>query len=220
MGNESYFGRIIGFEKNHIRDFKANIGIHEELHYGRPIYQMIVNHTRKKEYPEFFILKDNGIEHYTDKKLKKFNTILNRKLISIAPNGAVFLNQPKSVTAILLKKTYMERVKQKGLKAKFKNKAREFEKNSDEFNHYMELSNEKHALQWAIKILINSFFGVTGVPYCRYCNVNIAEAITSCGRHTIQQSEIFVNELFNNPEKSKNGQKLLKIIKKEFKNED
>ena len=214
MGNETYFGRIIGFEKNHIRDFKANIGIHEELHYGRPIYQKIVNYTKQKEYPSFFILKDNGIEKYDGKKLLKFNTILQRKLISIAPNGAVFLNQPRSVTAKLLKSTYMERVKQKGLKAKYKDKAREFEKNSKEFNHYMELSNEKHALQWAIKILINSFFGVTGVPYCRYCNVNIAEAITSCGRHTIQQSEIFVNELLENP-----NNELLKIIK-EIKNEN
>ncbi len=213
MGNETYFGRIIGFEKGHIRDFKANMGIHEELHFGRPIYKMNVDHTRKKEYPEFYILKDSGIEHYTGEKLAKFNTILQKKLISIAPNGAIFLNQPRSVTAIILKETYLERVKQKGLKGEYKNKAKDFEKGSDEYNHWMELSNNKHSLQLAIKIIINSFFGITGVPYCRYCNVNIAEAITSCGRHTIQMSEVFVNELLNNPNKSKELSDIIQEIK-------
>ena len=64
----------------------------------------------------------------------------------------------------------------------------------------MERSNNKHALQWAIKIIINSFFGVTGVPYSRYFNVNISEAITSGGRHTIQMGEVFVDDLLNRPD--------------------
>jgi len=50
-------------------------------------------------------------------------------------------------------------------------------------------------LQWALKILLNAMFGVTAVPYSRYFNTNIAEAITSCGRESIRAGERFVNHL-------------------------
>jgi hypothetical protein len=37
------------------------------------------------------------------------------------------------------------------------------------------------------------------VPYSRYFNTHIAEAITSCGRHTIKSGEKFCNDLLNDP---------------------
>ena len=38
----------------------------------------------------------------------------------------------------------------------------------------------------AIKILMNSFYGVLGTPACRFHNVAIANAITGLGRHLLQ----------------------------------
>ena len=57
-------------------------------------------------------------------------------------------------------------------------------------------------LQWALKILLNAMFGVTAVPYSRYFNTNIAEAITSCGRESIRAGERFVNQLLRQELKS------------------
>ena len=41
----------------------------------------------------------------------------------------------------------------------------------------------------AIKILMNSFYGVLGTPACRFHNVAIANAITAMGRHLLQWSK-------------------------------
>jgi hypothetical protein len=55
--------------------------------------------------------------------------------------------------------------------------------------------------------MLNAAFGITSVPFSRYFNTSISEAITSCGRQTVKAGEIFVNNLFNNP-----NDDLLKII--------
>jgi len=214
MSLETYFGRIIGFDlsnnddclqkigitinggNNHMRQYKTNTGIHEPLHEGRPIYDMIVNYMRSGEFPPFTMLTKNGYVDYIDERLDNFNNALRRKLLCIAPNGAVFKTKPKGVIAKVEQDTYNERVKQKGLKSKYKNKAKNDPDNAD---HWNEMAQNRHVLQWAIKILINSMFGVMGVPYSRYNNVHMAEAITSCGRHTIKQCEVFVDELLNKP---------------------
>ena len=54
-------------------------------------------------------------------------------------------------------------------------------------------------LQWTTKILLNSIYGVLAIPYSRYANVNIAEAITACGRHIVKSGELFINQILNNP---------------------
>lgn len=200
MSNETYIGRIVGFEPDHVQQFKKNSGIHEELHEGRPIYDMVVGYNREKEYPQFIMLKENkGMVTFDGIQLKSFNKALENNLISIAPCGSVFKNKPEGVYSKVVKETFFERKKQKGLKGEAKTKERAATTDEDK-KYWKERSEEKHVLQWAIKILINSFFGVTGVPYSRYFNVNISEAITSGGRHTIKMGQVFVNELLNKPD--------------------
>ncbi len=198
MSLETYFGRIVGFEEEDITAYKQDKGIHEPIHRGRPIYRMVVDYNRELEYPDFILLNDSGYNKYHGEKLNKFNKALKKGLLSISPCGSVFFNRPKGLMAEVVKTTYFERKKQKGLKGDYKRKA-EACSNDKEKQIWMERSNNKHALQWAIKIIINSFFGVTGVPYSRYFNVNISEAITSGGRHTIQMGEEFVDDLLNHP---------------------
>lgn len=207
MSPETYMGRIVGYDQDHIQQYKSNTGIHEERHYGRPIYKNIIEHNREKEYPEFIMLKENkGFVTFRGKQLDSFNIALKNKLISIAPCGSVFKNKPEGVYAKVVRETFFERKKQKALKGDAKTKEREATTEKDK-KYWNEVSEEKHVLQWAIKILINSAFGVCGSPYSRMFNIHIAEAITSSGRHTIQMSEKMANDLMNNPD-----QKLLSII--------
>jgi len=198
MSIETYYGRIIGYNKKDVNDYYKNNGIHEPLHKGRPIYDINIKHTRQRKYPSFALLnKDDKVIWYNDKKLDLFNKALERGLFCIAPNGVIFTTNKKGTISYVEQRTFEERVKQKGLKTKYKNKAKEDHENA---KHWKELAQNKHVLQWAIKILINSMFGVLGVPYCRYFNPHIAEAITSCGRHTILNCEKFVNDLVNSPD--------------------
>lgn len=46
----------------------------------------------------------------------------------------------------------------------------------------------------AIKILMNSFYGVLGTPACRFHNVAIANAVTGMGRHFLQWSKAWFEE--------------------------
>jgi DNA polymerase elongation subunit (family B) len=197
MSPETYWGRIVGFRREDVQSYKLQTGLHEPLHEGRPIYNMNVKYTKARRFPPFHVLKDTGFEVMENEKLAKFNKLLKLNMLAIAPNGAVFLNKPEGVIAHVTKMTYFERVKQKALKGEYKQKSIDDPDNKD---HWMELSQNRHTLQWAIKILINSMFGVMGVPYCRYFNPHVAEAITSGGRHTIQQGEVFVNEYFAEPD--------------------
>ena len=210
MSTETYWGRIIGFRREDVQSYKLSKGIHEPLHEGRPIYDINVKYTKARQFPPFHVLKPNGFAVIENDKLANFNKLLKLNMLAIAPNGAVFLNKPEGVIAHVEKMTYFERVKQKRLKGEYKQKSIDDPDNKD---HWMELSQNRHTLQFAIKILINSMFGVMGVPYCRYFNPHIAEAITSAGRHTIKQGEIFVNQYFADPDDDLKG--VLQEIKEE-----
>lgn len=76
----------------------------------------------------------------------------------VAPNGAAFSRKPGILT-LLLDELFprRERAKQQG--------------------------NEVES--YAIKILMNSFFGVLGTPVCRFYNPAVANAITSSGREML-----------------------------------
>lgn len=58
---------------------------------------------------------------------------------------------------------------------------------------------QHHALQYAIKVVLNSLYGATAAAYSRYCNMHISEAITSCGRHCVKQGALLANQLLNSP---------------------
>lgn len=196
MSTETYWGRIIGFNDNDVMMYKTDKGIHEPLHDGRPIYDLNVKYTKAREFPRFHVLKDTGFKVVAGEKLEKFNKLLKVGGLSVAPNGAVFLNRPTGVIAHVEKATYRERQKQNGLKKEYKGKIKTDPDNAD---MWAERSQNRHTLQWALKILLNSMFGIMGVPYCRYFNPHIAEAITSSARHTIKEGQVFVNDLLNDP---------------------
>jgi len=55
--------------------------------------------------------------------------------------------------------------------------------------------------------MLNSMYGATAVPYSRWYNKSLSEAVTSCARNTIKMGVQYVNELLNNP-----NDKLLKVL--------
>jgi DNA polymerase elongation subunit (family B) len=173
MSPETYIGMIIGISEDRI-----------------------IEYVSKKNFPEFELLNIVNMKttKFRDEKLKKFNLMLSKGLISVAPCGTCFKTKPEGVVAHVERSMFLDR---KSIKKRMRD-----EKDKKEIARLNTFQN-------ALKILLNSFYGIMAVPYSRYFNTHIAEAITACGRHTVKQGEKFVNEILNEPEKSN---ELLNII--------
>lgn len=146
--------------------------------------ETIINCSKKNKFPGFSLIKPSGIVDMRDKKLNNFNRALKQGMFSIAPCGTIFVNKKKGVISTVERNFFEKRLEVKKL-------MRESEGNEKE---------RYRAIQQALKILLNSVYGIMAVPYSRYFNPDIAEAITSCGRYTIKSGERFVNDLMNNPD--------------------
>lgn len=197
ISNESYFGRIIGFNDDHVVDFNAGVGIHAKGDDTRPFYDIVVGHVRKRKFPELYMLKNGKVQHITGSKLDTLNRSIKKGLISIAPCGSMFKNNPRGVIAEVEKMVFTKRKEEKAKMSKLYKKARK--QKGREKKKTIEQAKMKFDMQWAFKILINSIYGIMAVPYSRYFNKHMAEAVTSCGRQTILEGQQFANELMNEP---------------------
>jgi DNA polymerase elongation subunit (family B) len=148
----------------------------------------ILNYIRKREFPEFSLRKNYKNIEIKDKSLISFNNMIKKQYISVSPCGTIFDTRKTGVIAHMEKHMFLRR---KEIKKKMKS-LYGIEGKEDEVKR-------KHTFQWALKILLNSMYGIMAVPYSRYFKVDIAEAITSCGRHSIKSGEQYVNEILNNP---------------------
>lgn len=63
-----------------------------------------------------------------------------------------------------------------------------------------DIADRLNAIQGAMKVVLNGAYGITAVPYSRYFNIDMSEAIAQCGNYTIRKGEKFVNHWFNNDE--------------------
>lgn len=186
MSNETYYGRILGFTED-----------------------VLIHHMKNKQLPEFDLMKDSGKTHFSGRKLELFNDAIKKRLLCVAPCGSVFSTTTSGTISTVEKYLFYKRVEVKSKMLKMSKtlsalKGDNYIKTEEKIARYKGLQN-------ALKIILNSMYGILAVPYSRYFNTNIAEAITSVGRHTIKSGEFFVNELLNNPNEELN--KILMEIK-------
>ena len=163
------------------------LNMSNETYFGRIIdipEHQVVQFVKKREFPKFHLSKMGTVNVMESDNLDKFNMALKHGLFAIAPCGSIFKTKPRGVIAAVEEAIFYKR--------------RETKLKMKTFGPGTDRRKELFSLQWAIKILLNAMFGITSVPYSRYFNVNLAEAITSCGRHTIKMGEKFVNEFFKN----------------------
>ncbi len=179
MSNETFFGKIIRLQE-----------------------EEIVSYTRKREFPKFKMYREIKGEwelvEFDKDRLDKFNLALSKGLFAIAPCGSVFTTNRQGVVAEVEKNVFFKRKEVKGKRYEYGMKANECELAEDK-EKCKARERELDSLQLALKIMMNAFFGILSVPYSRYFNTYIAEAITSCGRHTIISGQKFCNDLLNDP---------------------
>ena len=120
---------------------------------------------------------------------------MKRGLFAISPCGSIFTTTEEGVVAKVEKNVFFKRKEVKGKRKEMGLKAKEC--TGEEHDKCKEKERNFDSLQLALKIMMNAFFGILSVPYSRYFNTHIAEAITFCGRHTIKEGQRFCNDLLN-----------------------
>ena len=108
--------------------------------------------------------------------------VFNKKMFSIAPNGVIFKNNPQGVYAQAEKEIFSKRKMIQSMKKKEKDKNRK---------------NELNTHQNALKIILNSMYGICAVQYSRYFCPMMASAITAVGRQSIKSGIQYTNEILN-----------------------
>ena len=178
MSPETYMGRIMNLREDQI---------------------LKCCHEKNFNIP-FQFVKTDGISNMTDEKLKKFTALFQKKLITIAPCGTVFNNTKRGVYATVEKNVFFKRKSVKKMMIETKKEATNHKKSTKKYKELKEQADRYFSLQWALKIVLNQAFGILAVPYSRYFNANIAEAITSASKNTIIEGQNITNRLLNSPE--------------------
>lgn len=99
----------------------------------------------------------------------------------VSPNGIHFQKEPDGIIREMVTSLLEERNKKKELRS-------QHEPGSDEYNKYDQQ-------QGAIKVIMNSLFGVTGWERFRLYDKENAAAVTATGRRVILETENIVNDM-------------------------
>jgi len=143
--------------------------------------------------PEEFLKKDNkktySITHnskvlgrYTESELKR---MLDNEQVSVATNGVMYRSDKTGLLPALLKKWFDERVEYRKLSKKF------HEEGNREQSDYFDRR------QYLQKVLLNSLYGVLGLPVFRFYDLDNAEAVTYSGQSLIKFTKKISNVYYN-----------------------
>lgn len=117
--------------------------------------------------------------------IDQFRKYLSENEYSISSNGILYDQKQNGLIKNILVKWYAERV---SYKDKMKEASNRGDKKEEEFYKLR---------QGVQKILLNSLYGVLGLPTFRFYDLDNAEAVTLSGQDIIKTTEKFVNSRFN-----------------------
>tara|TARA_B100001123_G_scaffold430329_1_gene550116 strand:+ start:735 stop:3260 length:2526 start_codon:yes stop_codon:yes gene_type:complete len=127
--------------------------------------------------------KNNRIQGTFDEiQLKK---LFSENNITISSNGILYRNDRKGLIPVLLEKWFNERVEYKTLMKKYGN-----EGDDEKYGYF----KRRQHIQ---KIILNSLYGVLGLPVFRFYDVDNAEATTLTGQELIKFTEKIANHYYN-----------------------
>jgi len=122
----------------------------------------------------------------TEYKKDEFRNLIKDANYSLSSNGVLYRRDKPGVVPTLLQLWFQQR-------KDMRKKASEFRKagNVEKYNFY----NQRQQVQ---KILLNSFYGVLGLPIFRFYDVDNAEAVTMSGVDIIQTTSKAINIYYKN----------------------
>ena len=123
-----------------------------------------------------------GTDMLNSFELKK---LFDNNKLSISSNGVMYRNDKKGLIPSILEKWFNERVEYKRLMKKYGN-----EKNTEQYEYF----GKRQLVQ---KIILNSLYGVLGLPVFRFYDIDNAEATTLTGQELIKFTERIANKYYN-----------------------
>ena len=119
--------------------------------------------------------------------------------LSVSANGVVFDKNKQGFLSVLMEKMYEERKMYKDLMLDCKRTLKE-KKDVLTKEEIIQLDmniSKYHNFQLARKIQLNSAFGALGNQWCRYYDIDLAEAITMSGQLAIRWIAVHLNKYLN-----------------------
>ena len=138
--------------------------------------------TNHKQTYELKNSRGKKVGKLTETELKDY---LDSQTISIASNGVMYRTDKQGLIPALLSKWFNERVEMRKLVRKFNEQG---DKKKEEY------FDRRQYLQ---KILLNSLYGVLGLPVFRFYDIDNAEATTLTGQSLIKFSKKITNHFYN-----------------------
>ena len=139
---------------------------------------------RKGNTKTYSILDSNEkeINKFTETELKDY---FERTDVSVSSNGIMYRTDKQGLIPALLTKWFNERVEMRKLVKKFN------EQGDKEKEEYFDRR------QYLQKIILNSLYGVLGLPVFRFYDLDNAEATTLTGQSLIKFSKKITNHFYN-----------------------
>jgi len=131
-----------------------------------------------------YTLKSNGKEKgkLTEKELKDF---FDKNKVSVSSNGVLYRSDKQGLIPALLAKWFDTRVEYRKLMKKFGD-----EGDNDKYTYF----KSRQLIQ---KVILNSLYGVLGLPVFRFYDLDNAEATTLTGQELIKFTKKMGNYFYN-----------------------
>jgi len=135
--------------------------------------------------PKTYTLTVDGKEKgkYSQDDLKN---LFDKNKVSVSSNGVLYRNDKKGLIPVLLEKWFNDRVEYKRLMKKHGNAGE-----TEQYEYFKRR-------QYVQKVILNSLYGVLGLPVFRFYDVDNAEATTMTGQTLIKFTEKIANKYYNN----------------------
>ena len=123
-------------------------------------------------------------EGTVDLNREQFDSFMTEHNLTISSNGILYQQDKRGIIPEILERWFDQRI--------------EFQKlmNKHASEGDIEMAQFYDRRQHIQKIFLNSLYGVLGLPIFRFFDLDNAVAVTTTGQDVIKNSEVFVNDLF------------------------
>lgn len=151
------------------------------------LYEYVVDLDYTSLYPSIMrtlnISPETRVKKVRNNEIALLEGLEDNQVVSI--NGCVYDNSKRGVIPTILDLWFDERVEYKNKMKEYKKLAQN-SKDQNEKNDFLSKANHYNLLQYTLKILLNTVYGVHALPSFRFFNRDDAEAITLTGQAAIK----------------------------------
>lgn len=124
----------------------------------------------------------------------KFEKFVEMEKIAISKAGVLYTQKRKGVVPSLIDGLYAERVANKNQYVEYKKKLSKLTSDTDEYRTCKASMERADTIQYVIKILLNSIYGVFANKFSPICDSDHAGSITLTGQSVVKQASVILDE--------------------------